>query len=68
MQYHLRQVVLPVNAMTPIKPEVFIGMAAARFDAAGEVFAHSSTGRPPVGRTLLNLDQQRRVEVGVLEL
>jgi len=36
VQYHLRQVLLFVNAMTLIKPEVFIGMAATKFDPAGK--------------------------------
>ncbi|MEJ8850638.1 NAD(P)H-dependent oxidoreductase [Variovorax rhizosphaerae] len=35
VQYDLRKVLLYVNAMTLVKPEVFIGDAAAKFDAAG---------------------------------
>jgi len=35
VQYHLRQVLLFVNAMTLVKPEVFIGSSAAKFDASG---------------------------------
>jgi chromate reductase, NAD(P)H dehydrogenase (quinone) len=35
VQYHLRQVMLFVNAMVLVKPEVFIGMAAGKFDANG---------------------------------
>ena len=34
MQYDLRKVLLFVNAQTLIKPEVFIGAAASKFDAA----------------------------------
>jgi chromate reductase len=34
MQYDLRKVMLFVNAQTLIKPEVFIGAAASKFDAA----------------------------------
>ncbi len=35
VQYHLRQVLLFVNAATLIKPEVFIGSATGKFDAEG---------------------------------
>ncbi|MEJ8853630.1 NAD(P)H-dependent oxidoreductase [Variovorax robiniae] len=35
VQYDLRKVLLFVNAMTLVKPEVFIGDAAAKFDATG---------------------------------
>jgi chromate reductase len=35
MQYDLRKVMLFMNAMALIKPEVFIGTAQAKFDAAG---------------------------------
>lgn len=34
MQYDLRKVLLFLDAMTMIKPEVFIGMAQTKFDAA----------------------------------
>ena len=33
VQYDLRKVMLFVNAMTLIKPEVFVGSAASKFDA-----------------------------------
>lgn len=36
MQYDLRKVLLFVNAMVLIKPEVFIGNAAAKFASSGE--------------------------------
>jgi len=36
VQYDLRRVMLFMNAMTLIKPEVFIGGAGAKFDAAGQ--------------------------------
>ncbi|MEJ8823361.1 NAD(P)H-dependent oxidoreductase [Variovorax humicola] len=36
VQYDLRKVLLFVNAMTLVKPEVFIGDAALKFDAAGQ--------------------------------
>jgi len=35
VQYDLRKVLLYVNAMTLVKPEVFVGDAAAKFDGAG---------------------------------
>ena len=35
MQYDLRKVLLYLNAMVMTKPEVFIGMAPHKFDAAG---------------------------------
>ncbi|MFY9512362.1 MAG: NADPH-dependent FMN reductase [Rubrivivax sp.] len=35
VQYDLRKVLLFVNAMTLVKPEVFIGGVAAKFDAEG---------------------------------
>ncbi len=35
MQYDLRKVMLFVNAMTMIKPEVFVGLAPSKFDANG---------------------------------
>lgn len=35
VQYDLRKVLLFVNAMTLVKPEVFIGSAAGKFDPAG---------------------------------
>ena len=35
MQYDLRKVMLFLNAMPLVKPEVFIGMAAGKFDAEG---------------------------------
>lgn len=35
VQYDLRKVLLFVNAMTMAKPEVFIGMAATKFDESG---------------------------------
>lgn len=35
VQYDLRKVLLFVNAMTLVKPEVFIGSAPTKFDAAG---------------------------------
>ncbi|HVL55630.1 MAG TPA: NADPH-dependent FMN reductase [Burkholderiaceae bacterium] len=35
MQYDLRKVLLFVNAMTLIKPEVFVGSVASKFDASG---------------------------------
>jgi chromate reductase len=36
VQYDLRKVMLFVNAMTLIKPEVFVGNAASKFNADGE--------------------------------
>lgn len=36
VQYELRRVMLFVNAMTLVKPEVFIGGAAGKFDATGQ--------------------------------
>jgi chromate reductase len=36
VQYDLRKVLLFLNAMVLAKPEVFIGSAAGKFDAAGE--------------------------------
>ena len=36
MQYDLRKVMLFVNAMPLVKPEVFISMAASKFDAQGQ--------------------------------
>jgi chromate reductase len=36
VQYDLRKVMLFVNAMVLVKPEVFIGSAAGKFDASGE--------------------------------
>lgn len=36
VQYDLRKVLLFVNAMTLVKPEVFIGMAGSKFDAQGQ--------------------------------
>ncbi len=36
VQYDLRKVLLFMNAMVLAKPEVFIGMVASKFDAAGE--------------------------------
>lgn len=36
LQYDLRKVLLYVNAMPLIKPEVFIGMAQTKFDAQGQ--------------------------------
>ena len=36
VQYDLRKVMLFLNAMVLIKPEVFIGMAAGKFDAEGK--------------------------------
>lgn len=35
-QYDLRKVLLFMNALTLIKPEVFIGMAQTKFDASGK--------------------------------
>ena len=35
MQYDLRKVMLFLNAMPLVKPEVFIGMAGGKFDAEG---------------------------------
>ena len=37
MQYHLRQVFVNVGIQAVIRPEVMIGPAAARFDAAGNL-------------------------------
>jgi chromate reductase len=36
VQYDLRKVLLFVNAMTLVKPEVFVGNAASKFNAEGE--------------------------------
>jgi chromate reductase, NAD(P)H dehydrogenase (quinone) len=36
VQYDLRKVMLFVNAMTLIKPEIFVGNAAGKFDAEGQ--------------------------------
>ncbi len=36
VQYDLRKVLLFVNAMTLVKPEVFVGSATGKFDAEGE--------------------------------
>lgn len=35
MQYDLRRIMLFLNASVLVKPEVFVGMAAAKFDAQG---------------------------------
>ncbi|MBI5719341.1 MAG: NAD(P)H-dependent oxidoreductase [Burkholderiales bacterium] len=35
VQYDLRKVMLFLNAMTLVKPEVFVGMAGGKFDAEG---------------------------------
>jgi len=37
VQYHLRQVLVYMNTFTVNKPEVFIGQAAGKFNAAGEL-------------------------------
>ena len=37
VQYHLRQVLLFLNTFTLNKPEVFINLAASKFDAQGEL-------------------------------
>jgi chromate reductase, NAD(P)H dehydrogenase (quinone) len=37
VQYHLRQVLVYMNTFTLNKPEVFIGSAASKFDAQGEL-------------------------------
>ena len=36
VQYDLRKVLLFVNAMALVKPEVFVGNAASKFDASGQ--------------------------------
>ena len=36
VQYDLRKVMLFVNAMTLVKPEVFVGSVASKFNADGE--------------------------------
>ncbi len=37
MQYHLRQVLLSLDAMTFLRPEVMVGTAAGKFDEDGEL-------------------------------
>ncbi|WP_256353994.1 MULTISPECIES: NADPH-dependent FMN reductase [unclassified Variovorax] len=49
VQYDLRKVLLYVNAMTLVKPEVFVGDAAAKFDAAG-LCTDESTRRVVTGQ------------------
>jgi chromate reductase len=44
MQYHLRQVMVFLNAHPLNKPEVAIGNAAQRFDAAGNLTDETTAG------------------------
>jgi chromate reductase len=37
MQYDLRKIMLFLNANVLVKPEIFIGLAQTKFDAAGEL-------------------------------
>ena len=44
VQYDLRKVLLFVNASVLVKPEVFIGQASAKFDAAGQCTDSATAG------------------------
>ena len=44
MQYHLRQVLVFMNAFTVNKPEVFISHAASKFDEQGELTDQATAG------------------------
>ncbi len=52
-QYHLRQVLVFLNAHPINKPEVFIGEAATKFDASGTLT--DETTREHIGKLLLSL-------------
>ena len=41
-QYHLRQILVSLNALVINRPEVMIGQAASRFDAAGKLTDETS--------------------------
>lgn len=55
VQYHLRQVLLFVNTMTLVKPEVFIGSATGKFDAEGR--CTDETTRKFVGGQMVALEK-----------
>lgn len=55
VQYDLRRVLLYVNAMVLTKPEVFIGGAAAKFDAEGQ--CTDETTRKFVGDQMLAFEK-----------
>ena len=52
-QYHLRQVLVFLNAHPINKPEVFIGEAATKFDASGKLT--DETTREHIGKLVLSL-------------
>jgi chromate reductase len=52
-QYHLRQILLSLNALVINRPEVMIGQAASRFDAEGKLT--DETSRKLVGDLLTAL-------------
>lgn len=53
VQYHLRQVLVFMNTFTVNKPEVFINLAATKFDAQGELTDEPT--RKFIGELLLSL-------------
>jgi chromate reductase len=55
VQYDLRKVLLFLNAMVLAKPEVFIGLAATKFDAEGR--CTDETTRKFVGDQMLALER-----------
>jgi chromate reductase len=55
VQYDLRRVMLFVNAMSLIKPEVFVGSAAAKFSAEGQCTDEAT--RKIVGTQMAALEQ-----------
>lgn len=55
VQYDLRKIFLYLNSMLLVKPEVFIGMAAGKFDAAG--LCTDATTRKFVGDQMLALQK-----------
>jgi chromate reductase, NAD(P)H dehydrogenase (quinone) len=55
VQYHLRQVLLFVNTMTLVKPEIFIGSATGKFDADGKCI--DETTRKFVGAQMVAFEK-----------
>jgi chromate reductase len=55
VQYELRRVLTALNAMTLAKPEVFVGMAATKFDADGQ--CTDETTRKFVGAQMQAFEQ-----------
>ena len=58
VQYHLRQVLVFLNAFVVNKPEVFIANAAARFNEQGELT--DETTAKFIGDLLVSLQQLKQ--------